>query len=373
MKEFQKGHISQTVIFQLSTGVISVFVGMTLISNLVLNWYQTYLTEQLVNSLDTGDVQSKSSIIVDNNTIIATNEYRLFSIAVLFATILIGSILLLALIKNILRPFKQLADTVEHIDVDHLEAYQKELVLAKGTLEVKQLTSTFNQAFEKIYKSYNRQKQFSSDVAHELRLPLAVMRSRVDLFKKQNDFNPKKVKAFIDIIDQNVIRLNRLVESILLFSNEEKLIKSLVNLNQVIDESLSDLKDLIHQKDVTVTLNSPHITINSHQQLLSRVLYNIIENAIKYNHKGGCVNISAKEDDTQVSIKISDTGIGIAPSNKKQIVELFYRIDESRNSAIGSYGIGLSLVSKILKQLGGTIKVEDNDPKGTIFTIILTK
>jgi len=195
------------------------------------------------------------------------------------------------------------------------------------------------------------------------------MRSKIDLYQKQ----PTDTLAFVTTMDDSVERLSRLVEAVLLFSRQNQLNLSRVNLKDLLEEILFDLEEMAEQKHVNLSLISGDVILISDDQLLERALYNLLENAIKYNVTNGSVTVTIADQPKQVDLIISDTGIGISNENKKHIFELFYRADDSRNSSIKGYGIGLSLVSKIINQLNGTITVTDNTPKGTVFRIRIKK
>lgn len=132
-----------------------------------------------------------------------------------------------------------------------------------------------------------------------------------------------------------------------------------------------DLEDMALQNNVRLIIKGDDVVLNTDDQILERGLFNIIENGIKYNEYGGCVEVDVKAEEDNVRIKISDTGVGICDEDKLRIFDLFYRVDESRNRGTGGCGIGLALVMHIVGRLGGTVSVKDNIPKGSIFEIIL--
>lgn len=362
--------IKNSVIGQLSLAIISVFIAMTVLSNLLINWYQTLLTNKMLENFQANPKEKlETLVLVDTSYIQSMWEFRIYSALTVITTVLIGSTILYYIIKRIMKPFKELADTVTGINISNITDYQSELATVGTTREIEQLTSAFNQALGKVYLSYEREHRFSNDVAHELRLPLAVMRSKIDLYQKQ----PTETLAFVTTMDDSVERLSRLVEAVLLFSRQNQLNLSRVNLKDLLEEILFDLEEMAEQKHVNLSLISGDVILISDDQLLERALYNLLENAIKYNVTNGSVTVTIADQPKQVDLIISDTGIGISNENKKHIFELFYRADDSRNSSIKGYGIGLSLVSKIINQLNGTITVTDNTPKGTVFRIRIKK
>lgn len=362
--------IRQTVIGQLSLAILSVFVTMTILSNLLINAVQTYLTNRMIASFQATMTEKEETLIwVDASTIQSMWEFRLFSVCIVCVTILLGSLILYYWIKRIMKPFKELANTVANIHVENLPDYQKELEMVGTTREMTQLTLAFNEALGQLYQSYNRERRFSNDVAHELRLPLAIMRSKIDLYKK----HPKETQQFVATMDESVERLSSLVEGILLFIRQDAVTLSEVSMKELLEEIVFDLEEMAEQKNVTMDLSGDDALLVTDDQLLARALYNLLENAIKYNNPDGQVTIEIRDLPEQVELWISDTGIGIQDADKKHIFELFYRVDDSRNSAVKGYGIGLSLVAKIMQELGGTIHVINNYPQGTVFHLILSK
>ncbi|MGT2906572.1 sensor histidine kinase [Streptococcus dentiloxodontae] len=370
MKPKKWQSIRRSVIGQLSLAIISVFVAMTILSNLLINWYQTHLTNEMLAGFQASAAEKKETLVlVDTSYVQSMWEFRTFSIGVVLVTILLGSAILYTLIKRIMKPFKDLAGTVADINIDNLPDYQNDLATVGTTREMEQLTTAFNQALGKLYQSYDHERRFSNDVAHELRLPLAIMRSKIDLYQKQ----PMDTQDFVASMDTSVERLSNLVEGVLLFSRQNQLTLSQVALKDLLEEILFDLEGMAEQKQVSLSLTGDDLILTSDDRLLARALYNLLENAIKYNVTNGSVQVDIKDQSDQIELTISDTGIGISDEDKKHIFDLFYRADDSRSSAIKGYGIGLSLVAKIINQIQGTITVENNQPQGTVFKINLKK
>lgn len=333
---------------------------------MAINWYQTYLTHQLMESVEAVDAQT---VFVDDSSIRSMWEFRLFSLSVLVLTLIVGSAILYLLIRKIMKPFRDLANKVEAINIDTISQHQQELAMTGRSMEMEQLTTAFNKSLDKISSSYEHQRQFSNDVAHELRLPLAIMRSKLDLYQKQSSEDPQASAALFQTMDKSVDRLTQLVEGVLLFSRQVEPKLAWVDLTGLLEEVCFDLEEMAEQKQVELSLELEDCEIQTDDQLLARALYNLIENAIKYNVTNGRVEISLFSRADRVNLTIADTGFGISKEDKKHIFDLFYRVDQSRNSEVEGYGIGLSLTAKILDQLGISIQVTDNDPKGSVFQL----
>ncbi|WP_410530978.1 sensor protein [Streptococcus agalactiae] len=178
--------LKHSVIGQLALAIISVFIAMTILSNLLINLYQTHLTNQMIMNYNASiKEKSKTLVLVDTSSIESMWEFRIFSFCIVIFTIVLGSGILYIIITRIMKPFQELANNVAEVNINNLNHYQKKLSQVDDSVELTQLTTAFNQALEKIYNSYDRERQFSNDVAHELRIPLAIMRSKLDLYQKQ--------------------------------------------------------------------------------------------------------------------------------------------------------------------------------------------
>lgn len=177
------------MIGQLVLAIISVFITMTILSNLLINLYQTHLTNQMIMNYNASiKEKSKTLVLVDTSSIESMWEFRIFSFCIVIFIIVLGSGILYIIITRIMKPFQELANNVAEVNVNNLNHYQKKLSQVDDSVELTQLTTAFNQALEKIYNSYDRERQFSNDVAQELRIPLAIMRSKLDLYQKQKKF-----------------------------------------------------------------------------------------------------------------------------------------------------------------------------------------
>ena len=204
------------------------------------------------------------------------------------------------------------------------------------------------------------------NVAHELRTPVAVMKAQVDVFKRKEMDDDTWV--FVEKMDKSLEKLTNLINSVLMFSKNQEPHIGKVCINSLIEEILFDLEDKIADKGIKVNFdNGADLCIKSDDALLQRLLFNIIENSIKYNTQDGFINIETKVDNGKLKIEIGDSGIGMTDEQKKKIFDLFYQADKSRNGE--GFGIGLSLSKQIADSLGAKIEVLDNKPKGSKFLI----
>ncbi|MEY8417552.1 HAMP domain-containing sensor histidine kinase [Tissierella praeacuta] len=377
MKSKKTFPFQKSIVFRLLISVILIFIAMTILSNFAISKRQETLMNEMGEELENVLVDSQENdillLIVDNAQLKSTTEFQMYSFSVMIATILLGSLAFFLIIMHVIKPLKVLTEKVSLIDIDSVESLRNEIVMSKGGYELEELSQSFDAALNKIYESYEKQKQFSANVAHELRTPLAVLRTKIDVFKKKQSLKDTEIEDFIFTMENNVTRLSELVEGILFLSRDAQPQYSQVNVRSLLEEMLLDVEDKAKEKEISIAIKGADVMVLTDDMLLERTLLNLIDNAIKYNVEGGSVEISLSESESEVVIQVADTGIGISDEKKKRIFDLFYRIEESRNRVTGGYGIGLALVQNIITRLGGSISVSDNIPQGSIFQVAFKK
>lgn len=262
-----------------------------------------------------------------------------------------------------MKPLKDLSTDVRKLDIDNIEEFNEISQSKQSSLEIDELTRAFNQALTKINKSYQDQKAFSSNVAHELRTPLSVMRAKLDVYKKKGP-KDETSRDFIGTMDTNIDRLSNMIDELLFLSRKKNVRLNPVDLRMLIDELVFDIEDKAEEKNIEIT-TSGNLIVESDDGLLERVLFNLIENAINYTENAGKIDIELGEG----KVLIKDTGIGISDKDKEKIFNLLYRADESRSWKTEGYGIGLALVKSICDELNIKISVYDNQPKGSVFEL----
>lgn len=369
-------NMRKTIVFKLILAVIVIFLAMISILYISINYYQSYAMERLLErmQLDLNNVEATKEdalLIFRSDEIPSRTEFLIYTAIISLGVTGIGIITFYIVIRGVMEPLKQLTEKVSIMDIEKASYEKNAFLMETGDLEVQKLAKTLDRAFSEIYDGYERQKKFSINVAHEVRTPLAILSARIDVFKKKRLGGDGEIDSFVNSIQDNIIRLSEMVESIMLLSTNRELQKREVCLNEIFDEIFFDLEDMALQNNVRLIIKGDDVVLNTDDQILERGLFNIIENGIKYNEYGGCVEVNVKAEEDNVRIKISDTGVGICDEDKLRIFDLFYRVDESRNRGTGGCGIGLALVMHIVGRLGGTVSVKDNIPKGSIFEIIL--
>lgn len=268
-----------------------------------------------------------------------------------------------------LEPLQALNEQVKHV---HLHNLEESLVVPKTQDELAELTQSFNKMMEQLSQSFSLQKNFSANAAHELRTPLAVLQTKLDVFAKKTEHSLEEYDVLIEVVQKQVTRLRKLIQELLSIANmEDEINLQEIDLSLVLHEVQKELSDVAKQYEVQIRLIGDNLKMRADESLLYRAVYNLVENAIKYNVKNGEVVVNWYQCGEQILIEVRDTGSGIADEYKKQVFEPFYRIDKSRSRQMGGAGLGLSLVDMIIKRHHGTIVIFDNEEQGTCFRVRL--
>lgn len=356
-------------------------VGLTLILNFSANRMATKIDvtsaiAPLVDGEEWGDesTQSASSNITPSVPSEASQkariDFRIESIVYMLLVIVGGGFLTYNLSGKALKPLDTLNRQVKNINVHNLS---ETLSVPPTKDEIAELTVTFNGMKAKLDTFFMMQRRFSASAAHELRTPLAVLQTKIDVFKKNRAHTTEEYDALIYVIEKQTKRLRGLVASLLDMTNmDDNVEQSSICLKDIFEDIITELSHMTKDKNVTMTLDCDNSIVFGNNDLLYRAFYNLVENGIKYNIDGGIVEVIVNRlSKEQVSIKIKDSGIGIADKYKTKIFEPFYRVDKSRSRQLGGTGLGLSTVDSIIKKHNGTMTVTDNESNGTCFNVIL--
>ena len=227
-------------------------------------------------------------------------------------------------------------------------------------------------------------KQFSASAAHELRTPLAVMQTNLEVFSRKKEPSADEYQKLFSMIQEQTGRLSHLAEILLDMTGIQTIERSeTISLAELTDEVLCDLTSIAEQKQIKLIQEDGDCTITGSYLLLYRAVYNLVENAIKYNHSGGKVTVNIRQKKSLLNtavppvptdcalVEVSDTGIGISPEYQEKIFAPFFRVDKSRSRAMGGAGLGLALVNEIARQHGGEVKVLKSDKNGSTIALIL--
>ena len=288
--------------------------------------------------------------------------------------ILLSSVCTYFLTKKTLTPLQKLTSEVSQIQAQNLST---QLAVPNSKDEIAQLTSSFNEMLTRLDNAFSTQKQFSANAAHELRTPLAVLQTNLEVFEKKQEPEMVEYQQLFTMIKEQTARLSQLVGTLLDMTNLKSVPRTdQVTLEELVDEVFCDLDPVAEKAGISIHFDNSanqdsHTDVTGSYVLLYRAVYNLVENAIKYNRPNGSVTVSVKEKNSQVMILVKDTGIGISPENQKKIFDPFFRVDKSRSRAMGGAGLGLALVDSIAREHGGSVKVLESNEKGSIIALML--
>ena len=288
--------------------------------------------------------------------------------------ILLSSVCTYFLTKKALTPLQKLTSEVSQIQAQNLST---QLAVPDSKDEIAQLTSSFNEMLTRLDNAFSTQKQFSANAAHELRTPLAVLQTNLEVFEKKQEPEMVEYQQLFTMIREQTTRLSQLVGTLLDMTNLKSVPRTdQVALEELVDEVFCDLDPVAEKAGISIHFDDSssqdsHTDVTGSYVLLYRAVYNLVENAIKYNRPNGSVTVSVKEKNSQVMILVKDTGIGISPENQKKIFDPFFRVDKSRSRAMGGAGLGLALVDSIAREHGGSVKVLESNEKGSIIALML--
>lgn len=297
-------------------------------------------------------------------------DFRMESIMYMLLVVIGGGFLTYYISGKALKPLDTLNGQVKNINVHNLS---ETLSVPPTKDEIAELTVTFNEMTDKLDHAFMMQGRFSANAAHELRTPLAVLQTKVDVFKKKTDHTKEEYDALIGVIERQTNRLRGLVANLLDMTNMDEVgEQSSIYVKDIFEDIFSELSHIAKDNHISLSLDCDDSVVFGNTDLLHRAFYNLVENGIKYNIDGGMVEIVVNRlSNEQISIQIKDTGIGIDEKNKENVFEPFYRVDKSRSRQMGGAGLGLSIVDSIIKKHHGTLTVTDNEHGGTSFNIVL--
>lgn len=316
-------------------------------------------------------------------------DFLLRSVIATTIIILLSSVCTYFLTKKALTPLQKLTSEVSQIQAQNLST---QLAVPNSKDEIAQLTSSFNEMLARLDNAFSTQKQFSANAAHELRTPLAVLQTNLEVFEKKQEPEMVEYQQLFTMIKEQTARLSQLVGTLLDMTNLKSVPRTdHVSLEELVDEVFCDLDPVAEKAGISIhfddnssqdwhtdvhtpdasALNNNIRNITGSYVLLYRAVYNLVENAIKYNRPNGSVTVSVKEKNGQAMILVKDTGIGISPENQKKIFDPFFRVDKSRSRAMGGAGLGLALVDSIAREHGGSVKVLESNEKGSIIALML--
>jgi len=303
------------------------------------------------------------------------------SIFITIGVIIFGAVVTFFASRLMLKPISELSEAVEETTEHNLV---EPLPVPEPNDEVRNLTESFNIMKDRLAKAFSAQKQFSANAAHELKTPLAVMQTGLEVFQKKEDKTAEEYEEVMADTLTQLDRMNHMVETLLTFQSMHTLpMDEDLNIAELVDEIVMDLYNVAKEKNVELegpaengpaeaneaAIMSAHVKGNS--TMLYRAIYNLTENAIKYNREGGSVNVNVSLEENEIVTSISDTGCGIPKEQWEKIFEAFYRVDKSRSRKTGGTGLGLAMVKEIADVHGGRVWVKKSDENGTVICFSL--
>lgn len=304
------------------------------------------------------------------------SDYRNRSLLITVVVALIGGAVTFFVSGRALKPLKEFSETVEKVQAQNLADYTIE---ENRIAELDRLRTSYNKMLLRLSESFETQRQFTGNAAHELRTPLALIQAQLDLYHTtEHPESTAVAEETIQMVTEQNERLSKLVRTLLDMSELQTVLRNdRIELHSLIEEVLTDLEPLAQEKKVELIQRSQGAGAKADEELfltgsdilIYRMLYNLVENAIKYNRTDGTVTVSAKREKNEVVLTVSDTGNGIDEAFREQIFEPFFRVDKSRSRELGGVGLGLAMVREVVRVHDGTIEVYTNKHSGTTFEV----
>ena len=295
-------------------------------------------------------------------------DYKRNSLIITVLLALLGGVVTYFISGHALRPIKEFSDKIEEVQAQNLSDSRIE---ENNVKELNQLGISYNKMLERLSEAFEIQRQFTANAAHELRTPLALMQVQLDLYNSaSHPGNDADTLQTIKMVTEQNDKLNRMVKTLLDMSElqtvgrDDKII-----LDAIVEEVLADLEPLAVEKNIKLIGKCEDATMIGSDILIYRLVYNLVENAIKYNHPLGQVTVTAYQRNKHVYLSVEDTGSGIPKELRESVFEPFFRVDKSRSRELGGVGLGLAFVREIVKVHDGSICIKSGKTGGTIFEV----
>lgn len=291
--------------------------------------------------------------------------------SLLFSTLLslLGGVITFFISGHALKPLCDFSKKIEEVQAQNLSDSRIE---ENKFSELNQLSVSYNKMLERLSEAFKLQRQFTANAAHELRTPLAVMQLQIDLYNSsKHPNNDTSAQQTISMITEQTERLSKMVRTLLDMSELQTIARDEeIAISALVEEVLADLEPLAQEKGINLIEKCDNVLLMGSDILIYRLVYNLVENAIKYNFSGGTVTVTATQQNSQLHLTVEDTGNGIPEELKERIFEPFFRLDKSRRRELGGVGLGLALVREIVRVHNGSILVKNNANSGTTFEVI---
>ncbi|WP_370771252.1 sensor histidine kinase [Eubacterium ramulus] len=295
-------------------------------------------------------------------------DYKRNSFIISAVLALMGGVVTYFISGHALRPIREFSNKIEEVEAQNLADSRIEENKVK---ELNQLSISYNRMLTRLSDAFEVQRQFTANAAHELRTPLSLIQVQLDLYNAaRHPGNDADTMQTIKMVTEQNDRLNKMVKTLLDMSELQTVGRDeVIAVDALVDEVLADLEPLAQEKNITLVENCKNITMRGSDILIYRMVYNLVENAIKYNHVDGQVIVTAYQEENHVHLSVEDTGSGIPEELKERVFEPFFRVDKSRSRELGGVGLGLALVREIVRVHDGSITVRSNPSGGTVFEL----
>lgn len=291
--------------------------------------------------------------------------------SLLFSTLLslLGGVITFFISGHALKPLCDFSKKIEEVQAQNLSDSRIE---ENKFSELNQLSVSYNKMLERLSEAFKLQRQFTANAAHELRTPLAVMQLQIDLYNSsKHPDNDTSAQQTISMITEQTEQLSKMVRTLLDMSELQTIARDEeIAIAALVEEVLADLEPLAQEKGINLIEKCDNVLLMGSDILIYRLVYNLVENAIKYNFSDGTVTVTATQQNSQLHLTVEDTGNGIPEELKERIFEPFFRLDKSRSRELGGVGLGLALVREIVRVHNGSILVKNNANSGTTFEVI---
>lgn len=295
-------------------------------------------------------------------------DYKRNSLIITVLLALLGGVVTYFISGHALRPIKEFSDKIEEVQVQNLSDSRIE---ENNVKELNKLGISYNNMLERLSDAFEIQRQFTANAAHELRTPLALMQVQLDLYNSAtHPGNDADTLQTIKMVTEQNDKLNRMVKTLLDMSELQSVGRDdKIILDAIVEEVLADLEPLAVEKNIKLIGKCEDATMIGSDILIYRLVYNLVENAIKYNHPLGQVTVTAYQRNKHVYLSVEDTGSGIPKELRERVFEPFFRVDKSRSRELGGVGLGLAFVREIVKVHDGSICIKSGKTGGTIFEV----
>ena len=295
-------------------------------------------------------------------------DYKRNSLIITVLLALLGGVVTYFISGHALRPIREFSDKIEEVQAQNLSDSRIE---ENNVKELNQLGISYNKMLERLSEAFEIQRQFTANAAHELRTPLALMQVQLDLYNSaSHPGNDADTLQTIKMVTEQNDKLNRMVKTLLDMSELQSVGRDdKIILDAIVEEVLADLEPLAVEKNIKLIGKCEDATMIGSDILIYRLVYNLVENAIKYNHPLGQVTVTAYQRNKYVYLSVEDTGSGIPKELRERVFEPFFRVDKSRSRELGGVGLGLALVHEIVRVHDGSICIKSGKTGGTIFEV----